>query len=40
MTLSEIEAVNARKYVVVHRRQDDGSWRYGVDIFNSDNPAA
>ncbi|HVM07019.1 MAG TPA: SgcJ/EcaC family oxidoreductase [Acidimicrobiales bacterium] len=26
------------KYVVVHRRQEDGSWRWAVDIFNSDAP--
>jgi uncharacterized protein (TIGR02246 family) len=26
-------------YVVVHHRQPDGSWKYGVDIFNSDRPA-
>jgi uncharacterized protein (TIGR02246 family) len=28
------------KYVVVHRRQPDGSWQLGIDIFNSDRPAA
>jgi uncharacterized protein (TIGR02246 family) len=27
------------KYVVVHRRQPDGSWKLGIDIFNSDRPA-
>ncbi len=27
------------KYVVVHRRQPDGSWKYGLDIFNSSRPA-
>jgi hypothetical protein len=32
--------VDAGKYVVIHRRQPDGSWRYGVDIFNSSRPAA
>ncbi len=26
-------------YVVVHRRQPDGSWKYGIDIFNSDRAA-
>jgi ketosteroid isomerase-like protein len=24
----------------MHRRQPDGSWRYAVDIFNSDRPPA
>lgn len=24
------------KYVVVHRRQPDGGWKLGIDIFNSD----
>ena len=28
------------KYVVVHRRQPDGSWKLGIDIFNSDRPEA
>lgn len=27
------------KYVVIHQRQADGSWKRGVDIFNSDAPA-
>jgi ketosteroid isomerase-like protein len=27
------------KYVVVHKRQPDGSWRWAVDIFNSDSPS-
>jgi uncharacterized protein (TIGR02246 family) len=26
-------------YVVVHRRQPDGAWRFGIDIFNSDRAA-
>jgi uncharacterized protein (TIGR02246 family) len=26
-------------YVVVHRRQPDGGWKLGIDIFNSDRPA-
>jgi uncharacterized protein (TIGR02246 family) len=26
-------------YVVVHRRQPDGTWRYAIDIFNSDRAA-
>lgn len=28
------------KYVVLHRRQDDGSWRRAVDVFNPDAPGA
>jgi uncharacterized protein (TIGR02246 family) len=31
--------VDNGKYVVVHRRQPDGSWKLGIDIFNSDRPA-
>ncbi|MCW2536716.1 MAG: uncharacterized protein JWQ26_2415 [Modestobacter sp.] len=30
--------VDTGKYVVVHRRQPDGSWKYGVDIWNSSRP--
>ena len=32
------EIVDVGKYVVIHRRQPDGSWRYAVDIFNSNRP--
>jgi len=28
------------KYLVVHRRQVDGGWRWGLDIWNSNRPAA
>jgi ketosteroid isomerase-like protein len=28
------------KYLVLHRRQADGSWRRAVDVFNPDVPAA
>ncbi len=34
------QVVDHGKYVVVHRRQDDGSWRFGVDIWNSSRPEA
>jgi uncharacterized protein (TIGR02246 family) len=34
------EIVDVGKYVVIHRRQPDGSWRYAVDIFNSNRPSA
>lgn len=34
------EVVDHGKYVVVHRRQDDGSWKYGLDIWNSSKPEA
>ncbi|MGY1761588.1 YybH family protein [Geodermatophilus sp. SYSU D00779] len=30
------QVVDTGKYVVVHRRQPDGTWRYGIDIWNSD----
>ncbi len=29
------QVVDTGKYVVVHRRRSDGSWRYGIDIWNS-----
>jgi uncharacterized protein (TIGR02246 family) len=28
-------AIEVGKYVVVHKRQPDGSWRWAIDIFNS-----
>jgi uncharacterized protein (TIGR02246 family) len=34
------DVVDVGKYVVMHRRQPDGSWRYAVDIFNSNRPPA
>ena len=30
------QVLDTGKYVVVHRRQSDGSWKYGIDIWNSD----
>jgi len=32
--------VDHGKYVVVHRRQDDGSWELALDVFNSSRPEA
>ena len=34
------EVADHGKYVVVHRRQDDGSWKYWLDIWNSSKPDA
>ena len=34
------DVVERGKYVVVHRRQPDGTWRFGLDIWNSSDPAA
>lgn len=30
------DVIDAGKYVVVHRKQPDGGWRWGLDIWNSD----
>jgi ketosteroid isomerase-like protein len=30
------QVVDTGTYVVVHRRQPDGSWEYGIDSWNSD----
>jgi ketosteroid isomerase-like protein len=30
------DVVDEGKYVVIHRRQPDGEWKYAVDIWNSD----
>ncbi|MGY1988038.1 YybH family protein [Blastococcus sp. SYSU DS0669] len=32
------DVVDNGSYVVVHRRQPDGGWRMGLDIWNSDSP--
>ena len=29
-------AIDHGKYVVIHKRQGDGTWKWAVDIFNSD----
>jgi uncharacterized protein (TIGR02246 family) len=34
------DVVDDGSYVVVHRRMDDGSWRFAVDIWNSDRAPA
>jgi ketosteroid isomerase-like protein len=31
--------LDSGKYLVVFRRQPDGSWRYATDMWNSDTPA-
>lgn len=39
-TASGAEIRDEGKYLVVYRRQQDGTWRAVADIFNSDLPAA
>jgi ketosteroid isomerase-like protein len=34
------EVVDTGKYLVVHRRQPDGTWKLGLDIWNSSRPEA
>jgi uncharacterized protein (TIGR02246 family) len=34
------EVVDTGKYLVVHSRQPDGSWKYARDIWNSSQPTA
>jgi uncharacterized protein (TIGR02246 family) len=34
------EVVESGKYLTVHRRQHDGSWKLGLDIWNSNRPEA
>jgi uncharacterized protein (TIGR02246 family) len=34
------DVVDRGKYVVIHRKQPDGSWRFGTDIWNSDQASA
>lgn len=37
---SEAPVVDAGKFLIVHRRQPDGSWKYALDMFNSSLPPA
>lgn len=32
---AEAPVVDAGKFLIVHRRQPDGSWKYALDMFNS-----
>ena len=34
------QVVDRGDYLLVHERQDDGSWRWAVEMFNSDAPTA
>jgi uncharacterized protein (TIGR02246 family) len=34
------DVIDTGNYIVVHRRQADGAWLYGVDMFSSNRPAA
>ena len=34
------EVVDSGKYLTVHRRQHDGSWKLGLDIWNTNRPDA
>jgi ketosteroid isomerase-like protein len=38
-TSEHAPVVDAGKFLIVHRRQPDGTWRYGFDCFNSSLPA-
>ncbi len=35
---ADAPVVDAGKFLIVHRRQPDGSWKYAVDMFNSSLP--
>lgn len=37
---SESPLVDAGKFLIVHRRQPDGGWKYAMDMFNSSVPSA
>jgi ketosteroid isomerase-like protein len=39
-TADEKPVVDRGKYVLVHKRQEDGSWRWAVEMFNPDAPPA
>lgn len=34
------DTIDNGKYIIVHRRQSDGSWLYGFDMFSSNRPAS
>ena len=35
---ADAPVVDAGKFLIVHRRQPDGSWKYAIDMFNSSLP--
>lgn len=35
---ADAPVVDAGKFLIVHRRQPDGSWKYAMDMFNSSLP--
>jgi len=39
-TLAVRDGSDEGKYLVLHRRQPDGSWRRAVDVFNPDEPTS
>ena len=39
VALETAEVAERGTYVVLHRRQTDGTWRRGVDVFNPRSPA-
>lgn len=39
-TSAEAPVVDVGKFLIIHRRQPDGTWKYAMDMFNSSLPAA
>jgi ketosteroid isomerase-like protein len=37
---ADAPVVDAGKFLIVHRRQADGSWKYAMDMFNSSLPTS